>query len=136
MAHGSLTRGEVRKALKKLRELKIKPPRVGYCVTVIGRDPAKTNASSSIHYNPGGPVELCRHPKSRYIPNDTGYQIVTHRRDHGLFGSHKPTIYEALRSKLNREPTNPELKAEVSRIKNEGYVQAATQGKLRHQRRR
>ena len=28
----------------------------------------------------------------------------------------KPTIYEALKAKLNREPTNDELKAEVIRI--------------------
>lgn len=82
----SLTRAEVRKALKKLRELDVKPPRVGYCVTVVARDSAKTSASSSIHYDPGAPVVLCRNPKSRYIPNDTGYQIVTLRREHGLFG--------------------------------------------------
>ncbi len=49
---------------------------------------------------------------------------------------HKPTIYEALMSKLGREPTNSELKAEVERIKTEGYVMAATRGKLQHQRKR
>lgn len=47
----------------------------------------------------------------------------------------KPTIYEALSEKLNRNPTPAELKAEVSRIKAEGYAQAAAQGKLRHQQR-
>jgi hypothetical protein len=44
------------------------------------------------------------------------------------------TIYQALRTKLGREPTNPELKAEVDRIKQDGYVLAASRGKLRHQR--
>ena len=46
----------------------------------------------------------------------------------------KPTIHEALREKLGREPTNSELKADVDRIKQEGLAEAATQGKLRHQR--
>jgi len=46
----------------------------------------------------------------------------------------KPTIYEALVSKLGRIPTNAELKAEVERIKREAYEEAATKGKLRHQR--
>lgn len=32
----------------------------------------------------------------------------------------KPTIYEALREKLGREPTNAELKADVQRILREG----------------
>lgn len=70
----SLTRAEVRKTLKRLRALGVKPPRVGYCVTVFG--------------NPH-PVELCRHPRSRYLPNDTGYQIVTVRKSHGLFGARR-----------------------------------------------
>ena len=47
----------------------------------------------------------------------------------------KPTIYEALRDKLQREPTNAELRAEVSRIKESALVEMATQGRLRHQRR-
>ncbi len=51
-----------------------------------------------------------------------------------LVGS-KPTIYEALRSKLGREPTNPELRADVDRIKREALIDVATRGKLRHQRR-
>jgi hypothetical protein len=34
----------------------------------------------------------------------------------------QPTIYNALRAKLNREPTNAELKAEVSRIISEGTL--------------
>lgn len=83
MAHGALSRGEVRKTLKKLRELGVKPPRVGYCVTVRAGSwskPVYTN------YDPNSRVELCRHPKSRFIPNDTGYQIITSRREHGLFG--------------------------------------------------
>lgn len=70
MAYGALSRGEVRKALKKLRELGVKPPRVGYCVTVVGDN-----------Y-----VELCRHPVSKNIPDDTGYQIIADRTNHGLFG--------------------------------------------------
>lgn len=48
----------------------------------------------------------------------------------------KPTIYEALRAKLGREPTSAELKADVDRIKREALVEAAQKGKLRHQRRR
>jgi hypothetical protein len=79
----SLTRAEVRKALKKLRELGIKPPRIGYCVTVVAREPGRHYTN----FDPSAPVELCRNPKSRYIPNDTGYQIVTLRREHGLFGA-------------------------------------------------
>jgi hypothetical protein len=46
------------------------------------------------------------------------------------------TIYEALRQKLEREPTNAELKAEVKRILNEGLIEQASKGKLRHQKRR
>lgn len=83
----NLTRGQVRKALKKLRELGVKPPRVGRCVVVIGRSDSATHVYTN--YNPNASVELCRHPRSRFIPNDTGYQIVTQRRDHGLFGSRK-----------------------------------------------
>jgi hypothetical protein len=48
----------------------------------------------------------------------------------------KPTIYEVLRLKLGREPTSAELKSEVSRIKEEALVLAATRGKLSHQKRR
>ena len=66
----SLTRGEVRKALKKLRELGIKPPAVGSCVTV------KTD------------VQLCRHGAERYIPGGTGYQLVSWG-PHGLFGARR-----------------------------------------------
>ncbi len=46
----------------------------------------------------------------------------------------KPTIYDALESKLGRVPTNAELKAEVERIKREVVVELAGKGKLRHQR--
>lgn len=42
-----------------------------------------------------------------------------------------PTIYEALREKLGREPTNAELRAEVERIKAEG----AALGRARRVRR-
>lgn len=48
----------------------------------------------------------------------------------------KPTIYEALRAKLGREPTNAELKADVERILDEALVEQAEAGKLRHQRKR
>ena len=48
----------------------------------------------------------------------------------------KPTIYEALRAKLGREPTNAELKADVQRIKTDALVEAATNGKLAMQRKK
>lgn len=48
----------------------------------------------------------------------------------------KPTIYEALRDKLGREPTNAELKADVQRIKNDALVEVASRGGLPHQKRR
>lgn len=46
------------------------------------------------------------------------------------------TIYEALRNKLEREPTNAELKAEVERIMQEGWADVASKGKLPPQRKR
>jgi len=46
----------------------------------------------------------------------------------------KPTIYEALRAKLGREPTNAELKVEVRRILDEGFQELANKGKLPRQR--
>lgn len=48
----------------------------------------------------------------------------------------KPTIYEALRLKLGREPTNQELKDDVKRILTDAYVMLGTNGKLKHQRRK
>ena len=48
----------------------------------------------------------------------------------------KPTIYEVLRDKLGREPTNAELCADVKRILAEATVDLAEKGKLRFQRRR
>lgn len=48
----------------------------------------------------------------------------------------KPTIYEALKAKLNREPSNSELSAEVKRILTDGLVEMADKGKLKHQRKR
>lgn len=48
----------------------------------------------------------------------------------------KPTIYEVLRDKLGREPTNAELCADVRRILKEATVEAATRGKLPHQKKR
>ena len=63
--------------------------------------------------------------------------IVTFRYEHlNTQGStRKPTIYEALKSKLGREPTNAELRADVDRILDEATVDLATAGKLPHQRR-
>lgn len=46
----------------------------------------------------------------------------------------KPTIYEALRTKLGREPTNAELCADVKRILQDGLIKMAEQGKLAHQK--
>ncbi len=46
------------------------------------------------------------------------------------------TIYEALRAKLGREPTNAEIKADMERIAEEGLIERATAGKLPRQRRR
>ena len=46
----------------------------------------------------------------------------------------KPTIYEALKAKLNREPSNAELKADVQRILTDNLVEQAGKGKLKHQR--
>ena len=48
----------------------------------------------------------------------------------------KPTIYEALSTKLSRTPTNAELKADVQRIKTEALVEMAGKGKLAWQRKR
>jgi hypothetical protein len=48
----------------------------------------------------------------------------------------RPTIYEVLRDRLGREPTNAELRADVERIKSEAYVETAARGGLPHQRRR
>ena len=49
--------------------------------------------------------------------------------------TNKPTIYEALRDKLGREPTNAELKADVKRIMADAIADLASKGKLPHQRR-
>lgn len=46
------------------------------------------------------------------------------------------TIYEALRTRLGREPTNAELRAEVNRIKEDALIEAAAKGRLAHQRKR
>lgn len=45
-------------------------------------------------------------------------KLVAHRRPNPK--RRKPTIYEALRNRLGREPTNAELKADVARIIREG----------------
>ncbi len=46
----------------------------------------------------------------------------------------KPTIYEALETKLGRAPTNAELKADFNRILEEGIIELAANGKLRFQK--
>lgn len=51
-------------------------------------------------------------------------------------GRRNPTIYEALRTRLGRTPTNAELKADVERIKREALEELASKGKLPHQRKR
>ena len=48
----------------------------------------------------------------------------------------KPTIYEALYIKLGRHPTNAEIEADVSRIKQDALVEAATKGKLWFQKKK
>lgn len=65
-----LDRTDVKKALKVLRQLGIKPPRVGTCVKVRPH------------------VELCRHPLSSYMPGGTGY-VVAAEGPHGLFGARR-----------------------------------------------
>ena len=46
----------------------------------------------------------------------------------------RPTIYDALKARLGREPTPAELKADVQRILEEGTRERAERGKLQHQR--
>lgn len=46
----------------------------------------------------------------------------------------KPTIYEALCTKLGREPTSNELRADVERIKSAAVITLAHSGRMRHQR--
>lgn len=48
----------------------------------------------------------------------------------------KPTIYEALRNKLGREPTHAELCEDVKRILTESMIERASKGQMQHQRRR
>jgi hypothetical protein len=45
------------------------------------------------------------------------------------------TIHNRLKARLGREPSNAELRAEVSRILSEAERERAEQGKMRHQRR-
>lgn len=46
----------------------------------------------------------------------------------------KPTIYEALRAKLGREPTHRELCDDVRRILRDSTIERAERGQLAHQR--
>lgn len=45
--------------------------------------------------------------------------------------SKKPTIYEALKEKLGREPTNKELKSEVDRILTESMIERKSKVKTK-----
>lgn len=46
----------------------------------------------------------------------------------------KPTIYQALRAKLGREPTHRELCDDVRRILADGHREMAERGELKHQK--
>jgi hypothetical protein len=48
--------------------------------------------------------------------------------------SRKPTIYEALATKLGRTPTASELKADFQRILRDGLVEMAGKGEMLHQK--
>lgn len=48
----------------------------------------------------------------------------------------RPSIYEALRNKLGREPTRDELRAEFNRILEDAQRERAEAGKMAHQRKR
>jgi hypothetical protein len=48
----------------------------------------------------------------------------------------KPTVYEALRTKLGREPTHKELCDDVKRIIENAWIETAQAGKLARQRKR
>lgn len=63
-----------------------------------------------------------------------GYFALREKPSSMVAGS-KPTIYEALREKLGREPSHNELVADVRRILEESLIERATAGKLPHQRR-
>lgn len=53
----SLNPSQRNRVLALLRAEGIKPPKVGYCVRALGG-------------------EICRHPASPHLPNDTGYQAI------------------------------------------------------------
>jgi hypothetical protein len=83
------------------------------------------------------------HPALPYVKVHVDERAVKHamgdprrKRSRRRDPMHKPTIYEALASKLGRRPTNDELRREVQRIKTEAYIEVASRGKLSHQRRR
>lgn len=46
------------------------------------------------------------------------------------------TIYQKLAEKLGRNPTNAECKTECLRIMNDALIEAASKGKLSHQKKR
>lgn len=52
------------------------------------------------------------------------------------FARPKPTIYDALKAKLGREPSRKEIIADVKRILHECTIERAGKGQLRHQRSR
>lgn len=46
----------------------------------------------------------------------------------------QPTIYETLRAKIGREPTNAELNERCREIIRLAHIELAEKGKLKHQR--
>lgn len=103
------------------------------------RDDSKltSNRTLSQLYVDRDSAERAIHRYSRAHPHDVVYSEIEE-----VDGSResnpvrKPTIYEALRTKLGREPTRAELKEDVERIKREALQELAAKGKLRHQRKR
>ena len=63
----SLNHKERNAVLKALRTSGVKPPRIGYCVRALGGS-------------------VCRHPPSKYLPGDTGYQTIEIDKPAGLAG--------------------------------------------------
>jgi hypothetical protein len=71
----------------------------------------------------------------RHDTKQDAIETIKQHLTRGNMAKSNPTIYEALRRKLGRTPTNAELKADVERIKREAVQELAKRGKLPHQRR-
>jgi hypothetical protein len=52
------------------------------------------------------------------------------------WGVARGSVWEKLALRLGRQPTNAEAKAEVQRILDEGLIDLAEKGKLKHQKRK